>query len=79
MNYSVQKIQVVRKLFALAYAIAANAANNEAGKKDNRKNFLPKGKIKNYNLLIGGKIVYDLPINYLIKQNDGVRKSCKDI
>ena len=37
--------QGVKRLFVLAYAIVADAANNEAGIKDNRKYFLPRGKI----------------------------------
>ena len=52
-------------MFLLAYAIAANAANNEAGIKGNRKYFLPTGKIENYNVLIGGRNFYDQPINDL--------------
>ena len=35
--------QVAKRLFVLVYTIAANAANNEAGIKDNRKYFLPRG------------------------------------
>ena len=65
--------QGVKRLFVLAYANAANAANNEAGIKDNRKYFLTKAEIKNYNALIDGKIFYDQPINDLIKQYDDVR------
>ena len=38
--------QSVRKFFVLAYVIDAYAENNEAGIKNNRKNFLPIGKIK---------------------------------
>ena len=38
--------QCVKRLIALAYAIAANAANNEAGIKDNRKFFIPRRKIE---------------------------------
>ena len=37
------------------------AANNEAGIKDNRKYFLTKGEIKNYNVFIDGK-------NFMINQ-----------
>ena len=66
--------QGVKRLFALAYTIAANAANNEAGIKDNKKYFLPRGKIENYNVLIDGRNFYDQPINYLIKQYDQDRK-----
>ena len=65
--------QGVKRLFVLAYTNAANAANNEAGIKDNRKYFLTKGDIKNYNVLIDGKKFYDQPINDLIKQYGDVR------
>ena len=66
--------QGVKRLFVLAYFIAANDANNEAGIKDNRMYFLPIGEINNYNVLIDGKNFYDQPINDLIKQYDKVRK-----
>ena len=68
------KLQGVRRLFVLAYVINAGAANNEAGIKDSKKYFLPRGKIENYNVLIGGRNFYDQPINDLIKQYDEVRK-----
>ena len=54
-------------MFVLAYSIAANAADNEAGIKDNQKYFLPRVEIKNYNVLIDGRNFYDQPINDLIK------------
>ena len=38
--------QGVKRLFVLAYGIAANAANNEAGAKSNRKYFLQKERLK---------------------------------
>ena len=66
--------QGVRRLFLFAYVVAAGAANDEAGIKDNRKYFLPRGKINNYNVLIDGRNVYDQPINGLIKQYDEVTK-----
>ena len=47
--------QGVKRLFVLTYVIAANAANNEAGITENKKYFLPKEKVKNYNVLIDGK------------------------
>ena len=59
--------QVGKRLFALAYAISANAANNEAGIKDNKKHFLPRGKNENDNVLIDGRNFYDQPINDLMK------------
>ena len=68
------KLQGVKRLFVLAYVIDAGAANNEAGIKNNRKYFLPRGKIENYNVLIDGRNFYDQPINDLIKQYDEVRK-----
>ena len=42
--------------------------------KNNRKYFLPRGEIKNYNVLIDGRNFYDQPINDIIKQYDEVRK-----
>ena len=51
--------QEVRRLFALAYVVAAGAGNDEAGVKDNKAFFLPRGEIKNYNVLIDGRILYD--------------------
>ena len=41
--------QGVKRLFVLAYVIAVDAANNEAGIKNNRNHFLPRGEIKKYN------------------------------
>ena len=66
--------QGVKRLFVIVYAIAANAANNKAGIKHNKKYFLPRQKIENYDVLIDGKKIYDQPINDLIKQYDEVRK-----
>ena len=67
--------QGVKRLFVLAYFIAAgNNAGQEAGVKDNKKYFLPKGEIKNYKVLIDGRNVYDQPINDLMKQYGEVRK-----
>ena len=67
--------QGVKRLFVLAYYIAiGDNADQEAGIKDNKKYFLPRGEIKNYNVLIDGRNFYDQPINDLIKQYDEVRK-----
>ena len=54
--------------------MGANPADDTAGIKDNKKYFLPRGEIKNYNVLIDGRNFYDQPINELIKQPDEVRK-----
>ena len=64
--------QGVKRLFVLAYSIA-NGGHDEAGIKD-KKYFLPRGEIKNYNVLIDGRNFYDQPINDIIKQYDEVRK-----
>ena len=61
--------QGIRRLFFLAYVVAAGAANNEASIKDNRNYFLARGKIDNYNVLIDGRNFYDQPINDLIKHS----------
>ena len=64
----------VKWLFVLAYVIATGAANDKAGIKNNRKYFLPRRKIHNFNILIDGRNIYDQPVNHLIKQYDKVRK-----
>ena len=70
--------QGVKRLFVLAYFIAAPSAagnpDDTAGIKNNKKYFLPRGEIKNYNVLIDERNVYDQPINYLIKQYDEIKK-----
>ena len=58
--------QGVRRLFILAYVVAAGAAgvaNDEVGIKDNRKYFLPRGEVNNHSVLIDGRNFYDQPIN----------------
>ena len=65
----------MKDYFFLAYFVTASAnANKEAGIKDNKKYFLRRGEIKNYNVLIDGRNFYDQPINDLIKQYDEVRE-----
>ena len=70
--------QGVKRLFALAYFIAAPPAGSNsdstARRKNNKKYFLPRGGIRNYNLLIDGRNFYDQPINYIMKQYDEARK-----
>ena len=70
--------QGVRRLFVLAYFIAApardNPADDETGIKNTRKYFLSRGEIENYNVLIDGRNFYDQPINDLIKQYNEVSK-----
>ena len=43
-------------------------------KNHNRRYFLPRIKIKNYNIEIDGRNFYDQPINDLIKQYDEVKR-----
>ena len=57
-------------MFVLAYG----RENDDATENSYRKYFLPRMKIKNYNIEIDGKNFYDQPINDLIKQYDEVRK-----
>ena len=42
--------------------------------KIHRQYFLPRLRIKNYNIKIDGRNFYDQPINDSIKQSDEVRK-----
>ena len=58
------------KLFVLAYARGDNVTNENSY----RKYFLPRLKIKNYNIEIDGRNFYDQSINDLIKQYDEIRK-----
>ena len=68
--------QGVKRLFILAYTIAAGSdANQEAAIKGNKKYFLRRGKIENYNVLIDGRNFYDQSINDITKQYDEVKKS----
>ena len=55
--------QGVKRLFALAYFVAAGAENDEASIKNYKNYFLSRGEIKNYNVLIDGRNFYDQPIN----------------
>ena len=66
--------QGVRRLFVLAYVIAENVANDEAGIKNNRNYFLLRGKIENSDVLIDGRNFYDQPIIDSVKQDEEVRK-----
>ena len=68
--------QAIRRLFVLAYVVAASAANDEVGIRNNKQYlfFFARGEINIYNVLIDGRKFYDQPINDLIKQHDNVRK-----
>ena len=66
--------QGVKRLFVLAYILAADATNDEGGIKHNKKYFLLRIDIKNYNVLIDGRNFYNQPINDIIKESDEIRK-----
>ena len=50
--FQAYNISSIRILFVLAYVVAAAAANDVPGIKDNKKYFLSKGDIKNYSVMI---------------------------
>ena len=57
-------------MIVLPYA----SGNNVTDENSYRKYFLPRLRIKNYNIEIDGRNFYDQPINDSIKQYDEVRK-----
>ena len=61
--------QGVKRLFVIAYDTTNGITPNS-----HKRHFLPRIKIKNYNIEIDGRNFYDQPINELIKQRDKVRK-----
>ena len=67
--------QGVKRLFVLAYD--NNAGDDLVTTNTHRRYFLPRIKIKNYNIEIDGRNFYDQPINDSIKQHDEVRKISK--
>ena len=46
----------------------------EVERNSNRKSFLPRVDITKYNVLIGGRNVYNQPINDQIRKYDEIRK-----
>ena len=62
--------QGVNKLFVLPYA----DGNNITDENSYRKYFLPRLKIKNYNIEIDGRNFYNQPVNDSIKQYDEIRE-----
>ena len=63
--------QGVDKLFVLAYA----HSNKITDENSYGSYFLPRLKIKNYNIEIDGRNFYDQPINDLLKQYDEIWKT----
>ena len=64
--------QGVKRLFVLAYN--NKEGDNKVSVDSYKKYFLPRVKIENYNIGIGGKNFYDQPINDTIKQYDEIRE-----
>ena len=61
--------QGIKRLFVLAYGNTNGITPNS-----HKWYFLPRIKIKNYNIEIDGRNFYDQPINNSVKQYDEVRK-----
>ena len=61
--------QGFKRLFVLAYD-----NNNGITANSHKRFFLPRTKIKNYNIEIDGRNFSEQPINDLIKQYDEIRK-----
>ena len=74
--------QGVNRILVLAFNnttqnVAGNSINNIANRvqrDSNRKYFLPRVDIANYNVLIDGRNFYDKPINDQIKKYHEIRK-----
>ena len=67
-------LQGVRRLFVLAYVVAAGAAENEARIRNNNKYIISRGKIKYYMVLADGRNFYAQSVKDLIKRYDEFRK-----
>ena len=63
----------VKILFIFAYD--NTAGNNEVSVDSFKNHFLLRVTIKKYIIQIDVRNFYDQPLNYLIKQKDGVRKA----
>ena len=58
-------------MFVLSY----ERGNNVTNENSYRRYFLPRLRIKNYNIEIDGRNLYDQSINDLIKHYDEIRKT----
>ena len=70
--------QGVSKLYVLAYdntTVDNNDGFNRVKRNSQRKYFLPRVDITNYDVLIDGRNFYGQPTNDLIKQYDEIRKT----
>ena len=53
--------------------MVGDKTDDTAGTKSIKNYFLPRGEIKNYNVLIDGRNFYGQPINAIIKQYDEIK------
>ena len=60
LNASFQGVKIL--YFPAHFIATSDNVDKEAGIKDNKKYFLPRVEIKNYNVLIDGRNFYDQPI-----------------
>ena len=68
LNYLIDpSFQLVNRLFLLSF-------ENEAGKEVHAKHYLPTEGIKDYNVIIDGKKLFDQPIKNDFKTSDNIRK-----
>ena len=61
------RFQGVNRLFVLSF-------ENEDGRTSHSTYYLPKVEIKDYNIMIDGKNVFDQPINSMTKTYENIRK-----
>ena len=61
-------------MFVLAFD-NSNDDNKRVERNSQTKQFLPRVKMTNYNVLINGRNIYDQQINDQIKQYDDIRKT----
>ena len=61
------RFQGVNRLFVLSFV-------NEDQRKSNSTYYLPKVEIKNYNVKIDGKHLFNQPINSMLKTYENIRK-----
>ena len=59
--------QRVNRLFVLSF-------ENENNRRSYSNYYLPKVEVKDYNIMINGKNVFDQPINNDFKTNENIRK-----
>ena len=68
MNHLVDpSFQRVNRLFVLSF-------ENENNRRSYSNYYLPKVEVKDYNIMINGKNVFDQPINNDFKTNENIRK-----